>query len=457
MGTWCPRVAVGRGHEGHQLLDAGQGTHRHGHGRHARLRGNGPFDLAQFHAEAADLHLVVGAAQVVQLARGIDPSQIAGAIHPRVAGPVGQRIGDEPLGRQFRLAEITDRHARPENADLAGLPDRQGPELGIDDQQSVVGQRRADRHRLSRLQSGQAGRDGGLGRPVGIEERPPRPGQAIDQCLRAGLAAEVDQPHRGQRIVDQAHQGRHGMHHGDPLPGDRRGDPLGVGDAVGRRDPERGADKVRNPDLLERHVEGHREALIDHVVFTNAEDFVLAPQKMADAAMIDDDPFRLPRRARGVDGVCRIGGVCEIAGRPAGLTVRVLQQVLDGPKGRRTPRQPGNRLSRRNQSAGAGRTKTKLDAAAGRGGIQGQPGGAALGNPRLGDQQLGSPRQVQADHRAALRPAGDQFAGHGIAAGVEFRVGHDPIAPDQGRMIGPTASGGSQDVTEAFLAQQIGA
>ena len=97
------------------------------------------------------------------------------------------------------------------------------------------------------------------------------------------------------------------MDHGDPLPGDRRGNLFGIGDAVGRRDPERRADKIRNPDLFERHVKGHGEALIDHVVFANAEDFVLAPQKMADAAMIDDDPFGLPCRARGVDHVGRIG------------------------------------------------------------------------------------------------------------------------------------------------------
>ena len=60
------------------------GPHRHGHGGNARLGGNGPLDLPQFHAESANLHLVVGPAQVVQLACRVDPSQIAGAIHPRV-------------------------------------------------------------------------------------------------------------------------------------------------------------------------------------------------------------------------------------------------------------------------------------------------------------------------------------------------------------------------------------
>ena len=227
------------------------------------------------------------------------------------------------------------------------------------------------------------------------------------------------------------------MDHGDPLPGDRCGDPFGIRDAVGRRDPERRADKIGDPDLFERHIKGHGEALIDHVIFTNAEDFVLAPQEMANAAMIDDDPLGLPCRARGVDCIGRIGRPSEIA--------RVARRISAPPApSRSSMAQSGAGLpaslavhSRvRNQSAGAGRAKAKLDALARRRGIQRQPGGAALGNPRLGDQQIGPPRQVQADHRAALRPAGDQFACHGIAERVEFRIGHDPIAPDQGRMIG---------------------
>ena len=62
-----------------------------------------------------------------------------------------------------------------------------------------------------------------------------------------------------------------------------------------------------------------------------------------------------------------------------------------------------------NPQAPAARRQSR-DPRARRRGIQRQPGGAALGNPRLGDQQIGPPRQVQADHRATLRPAGDQFA-----------------------------------------------
>ena len=57
---------------------------------------------------------------------------------------------------------------------------------------------------------------------------------------------------------------------------------------------------------------------------------------------------------------------------------------------------------------------------------------------------------------AALRPAGDQFAGHDIAESVEVGIAYDPITPDQGSMIGNSpAGGGSQDVAEAFFAQQI--
>ena len=133
--------------------------------------------------------------------------------------------------------------------------------------------------------SGQGRRDGRLGRSIGIEELPARPRQASTSASGQASPPRLISRTERQRIIDQAHQGRHGVHHGDPLPGDRRGQLLGIADAVGRRDPERRADQVRNPDLLERHVEGHGEALVDQVVFTHAQHFVLARSKATETQM----------------------------------------------------------------------------------------------------------------------------------------------------------------------------
>jgi len=54
------------------------------------------------------------------------------------------------------------------------------------------------------------------------------------------------------------------------------------------------------------HVEGHGKSLIHFVIFADAEQFIFAAQKMADAGVADDDAFGL---AGGTGGVNDVGGV----------------------------------------------------------------------------------------------------------------------------------------------------
>ncbi|MCP1838353.1 hypothetical protein J2R78_001320 [Bradyrhizobium sp. USDA 4538] len=87
-------------HIGDQMLVAGAALARH----HHRLAHEGVlaklcYDLARLDAVAADLHLVVVAAQKLKIA--------VRQIMPEVAGPVqpitlDKGTGDEPLGCQFR-------------------------------------------------------------------------------------------------------------------------------------------------------------------------------------------------------------------------------------------------------------------------------------------------------------------------------------------------------------------
>ncbi|NEA03807.1 AMP-binding protein, partial [Streptomyces sp. SID10116] len=58
------------------------------------FRGQRGLDLARLHAETADLHLVVRAAHVLQLALAVPPHQVARAVHPRPRG--AERAGHEP-------------------------------------------------------------------------------------------------------------------------------------------------------------------------------------------------------------------------------------------------------------------------------------------------------------------------------------------------------------------------
>ena len=72
---------------------------------HLRLGEQRLLDLAEFDAEAAQFHLKVGAPDVFDQAVGPPAHQVAGAIHP--VPRLTERVGDEPIGRQIRAAEIS--------------------------------------------------------------------------------------------------------------------------------------------------------------------------------------------------------------------------------------------------------------------------------------------------------------------------------------------------------------
>ncbi len=85
-------------------------------------------DLARLDAEAADLHLVVVAAQELEIAI----RQVAG----QVAGPVetvafDKGTGDEPLRRQLRPVKVAARHACPADIELAHRPERNGHTMNV--------------------------------------------------------------------------------------------------------------------------------------------------------------------------------------------------------------------------------------------------------------------------------------------------------------------------------------
>ena len=76
-------VAGGR-HAGHEApVAGGEIAHHHGGLADSRAALQGGLDLARLDAEAADLHLVVGAAQELQPAVGEPAGEVAGAVEAR--------------------------------------------------------------------------------------------------------------------------------------------------------------------------------------------------------------------------------------------------------------------------------------------------------------------------------------------------------------------------------------
>ena len=98
--------------EADHLIHLSQRTHDDRRRRHARLGGERGRDFIQFHPEAANFHLVVGAPEAMHRSAGFEARQIPGEIHPRFIGTRGEGIGNETFRRQIRPAEIAQAPVR---------------------------------------------------------------------------------------------------------------------------------------------------------------------------------------------------------------------------------------------------------------------------------------------------------------------------------------------------------
>jgi hypothetical protein len=83
------------------------------------------LDLTELDPHTADLHLVVAASEIFDIAVGQVPCQVAGAVH-QLAGALGERVGDEARGRRFRPVEVSAPDARAADEHLTGSTDRDG-------------------------------------------------------------------------------------------------------------------------------------------------------------------------------------------------------------------------------------------------------------------------------------------------------------------------------------------
>ncbi len=140
------------------------------------------LDFAQFDAEAADLHLMIDATQVIQGAVFTPAHQIAGAVHALPG--CAKRIGREALGSQFRALEVTASQAHfAADIQLASHADGQQVEFGIENIEAA---------RTDRVADGRVGRLEGVPR-IGF---PDQRGHH-----RLGRAVAIDDPLRLQHLL----------------------------------------------------------------------------------------------------------------------------------------------------------------------------------------------------------------------------------------------------------------
>lgn len=132
-----------------------------------------------------------------------------------------------------------------------------------------------------------------------------------------------------------------------------------------------------------------------------------------------------------------------------------LQQALGGMHRHHQAREPRLQFGAAHQAEGLGVFQAD-DNALDRGvGIQGQPGGARLGDGQLHDQQVDAARQPQAQD-LAWRGAGlDQPVAGEIGARVQFGVAEAVRPVDEGDLVGMAPRRVFENVGQGLGAQQL--
>jgi hypothetical protein len=414
---------------GHQPLLAGGILPGH---HHAVARGGvgaqGLLDLSQLDPEAADLDLMVDAAQELQLAVGPEAHQVAGAVGAAPGRP--ERIGDVPLGGQRGPAEVAAGDPRPGHPQLAGHPRLHQGALAVHHVDPRAEHRPADRGGplAPRGHQGHGGVGGVLRGAVHVEHPPDRAGRVepLGEHGRHRLATQPDHPHSRGDGAGAGQLGRGGGDHGgDPdLGGGREG--RQVQGVPGQDQPS--APGERHEDLEHRDVEadGGRDQHAAQLVIGKLGAGPV--RERHGAAVLDGHPLRAAGRSGGVDHVGEVPLGDPGVRRPGGVRDLLRAEVEH--------HGAGGKRSAGDQDGGPGILQ-HVPLALGRvGGIDGHVGGAGREHADQSGDQVG--RALQADGHPHLGPGTHLAQAAGDPAGPpgQLAVGQDMRAVHQGHGAG---------------------
>ncbi|RAO56284.1 hypothetical protein ONO86_00749 [Micromonospora noduli] len=398
-------------------------VHRDGGGPDARAGGEGAGDLVRLDPDTADLDLLVGPAQALQLTVLAPPHHVTRAVDAG-AGLEGAR--HEPLGGQVGPADVPVRETGAADEQLPRSADAGQPAVVVEDVEQLPTDRSTDRG--PRRVAGQvghvpgAGERGALGRAVPVDEAQPRQGggQRGDPAGVGRLAAEVEgaqrSEHRRVGVHAPVEQGGGEHQHRDAVLGESvtqpgRREHVVLGDAHQARAVEQ-----RTPHLEARRVERHVGRLCDRVGGPDGE-VVGAVNQPDDPAVGGLDPLRPP---------CRPGGVQD-----AGPLGRVRQRPRRrGPsRGQHQPVEPQHRqvVDDGHRTVGEQQPRPavaqhELPPRLGVGRVQGQvrrPGGEHREHRH---DELGGRAHRQADDAARGDPVSGQDRRQGVGPGAHLGV-----------------------------------
>ncbi len=444
-------------HIAHQTLVArAVFTHDHGGLSDGRVRDERGVDLTQLDAEAADLHLHVGAAEVVHHQRaiciGLPARQVTGAVHAAASG--AERVGNETLGCQAGAVEIAARHAVAGNVELARHTHRHGLQARVEDVELSVQDRAADRRALLvgglggllvageraiallTLQREAGGPHGGLGRAVEVDDVPcdfaHRTGQRCGQRFAADQHAQAAQ-HVGVAAGERFPERRRGLHDRGARCDDQACQGRRVAHDAARRDHHAGTADERQVELKPGDVEADGGDGQQAVAAVERDRTLHRNEEVAQRVVRDDHALGLASRARGVDhvgralrahrahalGVGRVGGAAR---RDAGVGDQ--ERLALGGFG-----QAVGDVGRGQHDRGHGVFDHRGQALGGQIGVERQVGRARLHHAQQAGDEIGGARQGHADDVVRADAAADQLArnavGLRVERGVEHRVGFE--------------------------------
>ena len=279
------------------------------------------LDLARLDPDAADLHLVVGAADELQRPVGPPLREVARPVEPR--SRLAERIGQESLGREPRSSDVAERHAPAPDVELARHPDGDGSHIDAQDVGAGARERAADRDRLV-LRADEVALepravDRRLGEAVRIEDArrgsddasepamladPPDVGADGDQPERVEPTARLLEVHR-QRVGDRRDQ----LDELDPLAHHQVGERFGVEDDLTGGDDQRAARAERPDPIAGEDVEGRPRRLeVDARRAREAVGMFPSVVRADEAPVGDGHGLRRPRAAGRVDAVGDVRG-----------------------------------------------------------------------------------------------------------------------------------------------------
>ena len=285
---------------------------------HLRVFVQARFDFPQLNAQAANFHLMVDAAAVLNGPIGAIAGQVAGAVQALARA---ERIDHKALRCQPRPGMVAPGQTAASQVQLTDCTTGQRLQFGAQDIRAQVGNRATDGHAVAAFfDTGPVGDvDRGFGRAVQVVQRRLRQAAqglalqfdrqrftaAHNAPQRAALAGLIDTDKRLQHR-------RHKVQRGDRLFHDQRRQLLRVAVDAWRCHHQRGAVHQRPEKLPHRHVEAER-CLLQHPVGRAQAIGLLHPcQTVIERAMAVARAFGAPGGAGGVNHVRQVLGTSEV-------------------------------------------------------------------------------------------------------------------------------------------------